>query len=128
MSARRTRLSPHFVLSEFDQHAPHVDCPARMRRPLQRLCVELLEPLRAHYGPVHILSGYRTRAHNDDVGGARHSYHLYNDRLTAPAADIVCERGTPRQWFNFLDDLHAGGLGIYTTHVHVDQRSARARW
>lgn len=128
MSARRTRLSPNFKLSEFDQHAPHVAVPTYMYRPLQKLCTELLEPLRKRYGPVHILSGYRTRAHNDDVGGARHSFHLYADRRTAPAADIVCERGTPAEWFHFLDDRGAGGLGIYTTHVHVDQRVARARW
>ena len=48
--------------------------------------------------------------------------------LKGAAADVRCARGTPRQWYAFLDRLDPGGLGLYVGHVHVDNRSGRARW
>jgi hypothetical protein len=41
---------------------------------------------------------------------------------------VSCARGTPREWFEQLDALGAPGLGLYRTHVHVDNRSGFARW
>lgn len=77
-----------------------------------------------------MFSGYRTPAHNGQVGGAPHSLHL--GRVGAPpavAADVGCRSGTPREWYQALDELHPGGLGLYATHVHVDNRTGLvARW
>lgn len=121
------RLTPHFLLSEFRCHdgspVPPEAIPA-----LRRLCQEVLEPLRAKFGPVTIVSGFRTPAWNRQVKGARSSRHLYTSFPGSPAADIKCRRGRPREWYAWLNERHGGGLGVYPSHVHVDQRTRRARW
>ena len=50
---------------------------------LKELCERVLEPIRAHYGPVFINSGYRGPALNKAVGGAVTSQHCMGQ-----AADI----------------------------------------
>lgn len=132
--ATRHRLSPHFVVEEFDCH----DGSKVQRRDyagLEALCRIYLEPMRAKYGPVKVMSGYRSRAHNAAVGGARNSFHVYtihdgNDQ----AADIICARGNPTQWASTLNWLRnhkrngKGGLGIYSTFCHIDMRDYKANW
>jgi uncharacterized protein YcbK (DUF882 family) len=91
--------------------------------------VDYLEPLRARYGPVTIISGYRTRRYNESVNGAPQSFHIYLLSRYGVAADIWCREGSARAWYRFLDGLKPGGLGAYTGHVHVDNRTgAPARW
>ena len=83
------QLTPHFTLEELIKSqtgerrgidnvpgAAELDC-------LKELCERVLEPIRAHYGPVHINSGYRGRALNKAVGGAVTSQHCMGQ-----AADI----------------------------------------
>jgi uncharacterized protein YcbK (DUF882 family) len=53
---------------------------------LRLLCERVLEPLRAHVGPVIISSGYRCPRLNELVGGVANSQHLRGQ-----AADIHCE-------------------------------------
>jgi zinc D-Ala-D-Ala carboxypeptidase len=123
-----TALSRHFQLHEFDQHdgtpAPAAHVPA-----LRRLCVAHLEVLRRRFGPVRVMSGYRTSAYNRSVGGAPHSYHVYELGRVGVAADVVPQRGTPREWAAWLEaQAPPGGLGIYAGHIHVDTRPGRARW
>lgn len=125
---RAQRISPHFTWGEFEDRRRHALPPMVSRRAVRLLCTTALEPLRAAFGPVHVYSGYRTPATNRLVGGVAHSRHLYDLFPTAPAADVACQHGTPHQWFNLLDDLDVGGLGIYPTHVHVDLRLVTARW
>lgn len=128
MPGRRLQLSPHFKLTEFrDWHADKLP-PASIDRALAHLCQHVLEPLRAAFGPVTIHSGYRTRATNIEVGGAPDSYHVYTSRRTAPACDLTCARGNVQDWARWLDAHGVGGLGVYPTHVHVDERTVRARW
>jgi hypothetical protein len=50
------------------------------------LCLELLEPIRAQFGPIAVDDGYRDAAHNARVGGAPDSQHLYLGKNSA--ADI----------------------------------------
>jgi uncharacterized protein YcbK (DUF882 family) len=87
-----------------------------------------LEPLRSAFGPVTITSGHRSSQHNESVGGARSSFHLAMPWRHGAAADVQCKRGTPADWYAFLDTLNPGGLGKYPGWVHVDTRRGRARW
>ena len=132
--ATRQRLSKHFIVEEFDCHDGTKVQP-RDYDGLKFLCRTYLEPLRAQYGSVTILSGYRTRKHNASVGGAKNSFHVYtmhdgNDQ----AADIRCRAGTPRQWHRSLAIMRRvkrnrrGGLGLYKNFVHVDIRDYQADW
>lgn len=131
----RHRLSPHFVVEEFDCHDGTKVMP-RDYDGLSHLCRVYLEPLRLKFGSVKIMSGFRTFRYNRDVvHGASKSYHVYtmhdgNDQ----AADITCARGTPFQWHSTLNWIRnhrrngKGGLGLYGTFVHVDIRDYRADW
>lgn len=122
------RLSPHFTLQEFrDWHEGRMP-PPHIVAELSHLCRAVLEPLRAKYGTCTVQSGYRTLHTNVGVGGAPHSYHLY-DEVKRPAADVTFATGSPREWARAADHLlPAGGLGVYSGHIHVDLRGYRARW
>lgn len=131
---RLSRPSPNFTYSEFackdGTPVPKAAYPA-----LEHLCKTYLEPLRAEFGPVYITSGYRHAAYNRAIGGASMSVHIYDypgRNGQAVAADVTCQRGTPAQWAKFLDRLNPGGLGTYSSFVHVDNRQLmdwpRSRW
>lgn len=122
------RISPHFRLEEF-RSRDGADVPYRSYDDLEALCQQLLEPLRREFGRVVITSGYRTKARNRAVGGAPRSYHRYDIRnRRGVAADFQCAMGTPGDWYAFLGGFRPGGMGLYTTFVHVDNRTTFARW
>jgi zinc D-Ala-D-Ala carboxypeptidase len=126
--SRRTRLSRHFTIAEFDSH-DGAEVPLWRIPELQKLCRNWLEPLRDEYGPVFILSGFRSDSHNAAVGGAPQSFHRAVHGRAGAAADVRCKRGQPADWYRFLDRRGAPGLGLYTGHVHVDTRpGGRVRW
>lgn len=120
-------LTRHFSVAEFYEH-DGVHVPAHAIPQLVALCRTYLEPLRERFGVVRVMSGYRTAAYNRSVGGALHSFHVYESGRQGVAADVVPEKGSPREWYDFLDRLGAPGLGLYAGHVHVDNRPSRARW
>lgn len=68
------RISPHFKLAEFESKG-NTDFTIKCHRQL----VRGLEEYRDTVGPVSVLSGYRDPAHNDSVGGAGNSQHLYGN-------------------------------------------------
>lgn len=112
------RVSPNFTLGEFQCH-DHSD-----RVLLSTELVEVLEGLRAHFGlPVHINSGFRTKAYNARIGGAADSQHC-----KGTAADIRIPGVSPHKVYTHLAKTHKGGLGKYPTFTHVDVRPNRARW
>lgn len=123
------QLTPHFHVREFackdGRQVPAVALPA-----LKRLCVTYLEPMRDHFGPAHVLSGYRPADYNARIGGARYSQHIYDLTPESVAADLVFRLGNPAEWARFADQLGAGGVGRYdrSGFVHVDNRPDRARW
>ena len=97
-------LSEHFSLREFTSSATaeryHIDntpdaaCTERLRR----LCQEVLEPLRKHFGPIHINSGYRSPRLNMKIGGVGNSQHMRGE-----AADIrLPDNATGRAYFRFI--------------------------
>lgn len=94
----RIQLSDNFFLDEFtrSQVAARagidivVDVDSGAFRNLQRLCVEVLQPIRNALGPVNISSGYRPPEVNALVGGSRTSAHAL-----ALAADFTVSGYTP---------------------------------
>lgn len=130
----RHRLSKNFVVEEFDCH-DGTKVPKRDYDGLEYLCKTFLEPLRKDFGSVHINSGFRTKSYNARIGGASQSYHVYtihdgNDQ----AADITCKKGRPSDWHAKLNRIRSarrggkGGLGLYSSFVHVDIRDYKADW
>ena len=74
--------------------------------------------------PVYINSGYRTPQHNEKVGGAKNSYHMYG-----AAADIKAEGYTPKEIYTILDSMLGdwGGIEEHETFVHIDVRDDKWR-
>lgn len=121
-------LSPHFSMAEFDCR-DGTPCPAYMRPYLEALCREHLEPLRAALGTVRINSGYRHAAYNASIGGATQSYHVYELRKKAPAADHIVDghaASTVQQWHESHNPFD--GMGFYAGFTHGDDRGYRSRW
>ena len=128
-------ITPHFSVAEFASH-DHVPYPAEwvMSR-LAPLCA-MLETIRAEFDrPMVIVSGYRSPAHNAEVGGASASQHMQGR-----AADIVLVNVKPSVVHARVLELYEqgrlpalGGLGKYDGWVHVDIRPQNpaghlARW
>lgn len=88
-------LSPHFLLEEFslsdtatrhgiDNHVPHDLIPN-----LERLCREILEPVRKRFGHVRVTSGYRCIPLNRLLKSKDTSAHVLG-----LAADVVILGGS----------------------------------
>lgn len=120
-------LSPHFTTEEFSCR-DGTPLPRYAYDDARNLCREFLEPLRNVYGPVMVLSGYRSPQHNQSVGGAPDSYHVARQSREGLAVDVICRRGAPDEWYRTLARRSPGGLGLYESHVHVDNRRGHARW
>lgn len=57
---------------------------------LNRLAIEILDPVRVHYGkPISVTSGFRSAALNAAVKGAKNSQHMKGE-----AADITSKENT----------------------------------
>ena len=84
------RLSPAFTLAELTHSQTALrlgidnDPSVEVIHALQRLCLELLQPIRDHFGPVQVASGYRCPELNKHIGGSSRSQHCQGE-----AADIV---------------------------------------
>lgn len=118
---KQERLSQHFRRSEF---ACHCGCGFDDVDPQ---LIAVLEVIRADLDdrPMTILSGCRCPEHNEAVGGARNSQHLYGK-----AADIKVEGVMATRVANVVDAIWPNelGLGRYGTFTHIDVRGGKARW
>lgn len=88
--------------------------------------VTVLQKVRTHFGrTATINSGFRTAEHNEKVGGAAYSQHLYG-----MAADLVVKGVEPKKVAAYVETLmpNKGGIGIYPTFTHIDVRAAKSRW
>lgn len=88
--------------------------------------VSVLQKIRSHFGKsVTINSAYRTPGKNKECGGQTYSQHLYGR-----AADIMVKGVAPKTVAKYAETLlkNKGGIGIYSTFVHVDVRATKSRW
>jgi uncharacterized protein YcbK (DUF882 family) len=87
--------------------------------------LELLEKIRDHFGskPVTITSGCRCLKHNHDIGSLDTSQHV-----RGIACDFRIKGIEPQLIYDYINDWHDGGLGIYNSWIHLDVRGKRARW
>lgn len=133
------QLAPHFKLADFaskDGAAVPADYLPNLRR-----LVAVLEVIRARWGgPLGVVSGFRSPAHNAQVKGVEASAHL-----TAEAADIVPLPRSPEnvaKLHALISGMASGGelaalrgLGEYPgpgrdgrgRWVHVDVKGASPR-
>ncbi len=87
------QLSPNFTLAEMivsqtasRKNINNMPVDAYIRN-LSKLCINVLEPIRAHFGkPVIISSGYRCDKLNKAIGGSTTSQHSYGE-----AADFTVQ-------------------------------------
>lgn len=114
-------ITPHFRVREFacdDGSDPVFISPE---------LVEILKKIRTHFGqPVTITSGYRTVSHNATIpNSSKKSQHLFG-----LAADIKVNGYSPATVAAYAEMLlpNTGGIGIYSTFVHVDVRPNKSRW
>ena len=114
------KLSANFKVKEFacnDGSDPILISPE---------LVEILQAIRDHFGKaVTITSAYRTPTHNNDEKGTAYSQHLYG-----LAADIKVKGIKPKDVAAYAEKLFgdSGGIGVYSSFVHVDVRAVKARW
>lgn len=115
-----TKLATNFTVSEFacnDGSSPVFVAPE---------LVTILQKIRTNFGKaVTITSAYRTPDYNSKVGGVSNSQHLLGI-----AADIVVSGVTPATVAAYVETLipNTGGIGIYSSFVHVDVRETKSRW
>jgi uncharacterized protein YcbK (DUF882 family) len=100
----------YFQLKEFA-------CPCCGENNIDRKFVELLDKIREQYGkPMVVLSGYRCKKHNEEVGGVPESAHV-----DGVAADIGCSFAGDRMKLVTL--AIANGIkriGCARTFLHLD--------
>ena len=88
--------------------------------------VKLLQKIRDHFGkPITINSAYRSVSHNRKVGGVSNSQHV-----KGTAADIVVSGVAPVEVAKYAEYImpNKGGIGVYSSFVHIDVRTSRSRW
>jgi hypothetical protein len=93
-----------------------------------RRCMYKLEALRLKLGnkPITVNSGFRSIAHNADIGGASDSMHMYGT-----AADLDVPGVANRTVYQKAETCGFSGLETFNTdHQHVDSRAdlGRAWW
>ena len=90
------QLTEHFA----DTELAVAGCEQRLLSNATNLCVEVLEPIRAKFGPVDVHDGYRDSGHNIRVGGKPTSYHLFDDGRAA--ADVQAMAVSYQELFDLL--------------------------
>merc|ERR1712016_206525 len=102
----------YFTYEEFDSTAGQGS-----GQMMSKDLILILESVREQLGkPVVITSGYRTEAHNEQIGGKPNSSHL-----KGLAADIACKDSKYR--FELVRELMEHGIdriGIGDTFIHID--------
>jgi hypothetical protein len=124
------KLSDHFDESEF--FTPTSGTPTTVQRGNALvLCQSVLEPARVALGKsIKINSGMRSLVHNQAIGGAKTSEHLYQNDSAAADVDAGNDADN-RKLFDLLlsHKDHIGQLIAYVTKagivewIHVSKKS-----
>ena len=81
------RLSKNFVLSEITRSNTanrlgiNNEPTKKDLENLQRIVTNILQPMRNHFGPIRISSGYRSKELNRAIGGSIKSQHCKGEAL-----------------------------------------------
>ena len=92
----RVKLSKNFYLDEFQvsqtaaRNGIDMSVTEEQKEWLELLCDRILQPVRNHFGPVSISSGYRPPKLNKLIGGSKTSQHML-----CQAADFNVPGHTP---------------------------------
>ena len=121
----------HFTADEFTNYfsRPLNQTPSPSLWPNVVSTLRLVDELAdALGGDVTITSSYRSPEYNRNVGGKIGSFHLVFNAL-----DIQVSGKSPQSVYNTLlawrnQGRFRGGLGLYSTFVHVDTRGSNATW
>ena len=94
------KLTEHFDLDEFGE------VPVNAAPSYLELCSLILEPIRAHFQkPIMITSGYRSPAHNKEIGGVSNSQHVATDEYCAADIRIQYDLKFVFGWIRLQSDL-----------------------
>ncbi len=86
--------------------------------------IRVLDQLRSRLdAPIIIVGAYRTNAYNGAIGGANESQHTQFKAIDFWVRDGLA----PTDWGMVLSQIRSeglfrGGIGIYSDHVHLDNR------
>lgn len=132
---RSKKASENFWYDEWDcRDKSFGPVPSYMHDDLRFVAEKFLEPLREEFGPAYINSGHRPEKYNVRIGGAQYSFHVYENRKSQPATDVMFARGTPAQWAasarRIANQLGLGGVGQYdgSGFIHIDTGPRRDWW
>jgi hypothetical protein len=98
--------------------------PKAMLKNMERLA-RAADEIRREFGqPIRILSAYRSPAYNKAVGGASQSHHMRFQAL-----DLAPMRGSVAQLRAACVKVRkaggfTGGIGRYSSFIHIDNRGA----
>jgi hypothetical protein len=95
------QLTEHFT----DVELGVAGCEQRLIDNAKALCVQLLEPIRAKFGPVTVDDGYRDPGHNARVGGKAASQHLFEGGNSAADIRVVDPPGVLFDWIRLKSEL-----------------------
>ncbi len=95
------------------------ECPGSDKHKISKDLVERLQKLREAYGrSITITSGYRSKEHNDKVGGVKNSQHVLGTAADLTAKDLDSLHEHCLKIFNAIGDGRKKGK-----FIHVDVRS-----
>ncbi len=113
----------YFNYHEFD--SPDVQGSGQL---MDKTLLEMLDEVRDKFDkPIHITSGYRTEAWNEQIGGVLGSSHT-----KGLAADLACENSSDRfDLINCILDVGFSRVGIAKNFIHIDidpDKSQQVMW
>lgn len=108
------------MTTEWSQRWPNfteaeVSCPHCNVCHIDDQALDKLQALRDVIGPLTINSAFRCQEHNEAVGGASQSRHLFGD-----AFDISTKNVGKDRLFAVAVDVGFTGFGFYNSFLHVD--------
>lgn len=129
-------FGPEELLFMGNSNAAGASCAGRNSPPPANLwprianTAKMLDEIRHRLGAsCRILSAYRAPAYNNCIGGESASLHM-----SFNAIDFRCTSGTSTQWRDVARTVRSsnpafkGGIGLYSSFVHIDTRGSIANW